>query len=743
MESEKLSTNLQEEFLVPENANDIVDHWRKDWSDRSRSDAVSNHGVGFFLWRSAGDGLRGSGMFYRADMIDRALPPPEFRERVRAELGQIDHETMMLIVLVFEEKGEAAMVVVPKLAQTRPQSWFEMRVLRKRSIEKSVWIPLRSSLKVESLGDWGYDGYIEEYFGLGSVMFDTSAQDKVLTLGWSDIGIGNDYSGGVDTRYSAAGASMETQQVATGRIPFTKRRFRLQLDTPTTVSTKESSYHWAGSFRNHRSDDLGTGLVIEQALNHSRGKVWHLHQDFVIALGLLREDDTWVRPDEGYVEVVRLKRDESGQPVLLEARAEHLRDYLKARNMNLHICSYRSRRQVVEEFTPFDWGSEHLVDGVDENRWEGIVLPIHEGGSPFGSETGVFHVSRTDVDQDEDVPVLGHPTDDATESKSWTIKHKGRKLYSVSGELWRTEVLLPGRVSERVMGEDSASSVDFVVDPSGERLKGSELIGETRWLWFRPSILATMNSYRGSTLKWYTRFTGQIGLTPESMVHFGVNESGLLNVFAKDVGMLPTWQQRVWAGVNEAPDGGVCAELLASQMRAKPASTRAPEDELRSTYDAVNEQMSRLTDLPLFKDHPAIEGIFDKVHRYRALGESGLPGLAKDLARLVVESMDGVALTKLIPAPKSVKAGSIKHLEHALAKFVEPERARQVTAPLVGINELRNADAHLPSQDLDKSMNLAGVTLKADPVGQALQMLDSLVESLSGVARIFALPERE
>jgi len=74
-----------------------------------------------------------------------------------------------------------------------------------------------------------------------------------------------------------------------------------------------------------------------------------------------------------------------------------------------------------------------------------------------------------------------------------------------------------------------------------------------------------------------------------------------------------------------------------------------------------------------------------------------------------------------------MKAGSIKHLETVLAGFTDQAEAeaeaeaRRITAVLVGVNELRQADAHLPSQDLDKAMNLAGITQRDDTVTQGIR----------------------
>ncbi len=48
------------------------------------------------------------------------------------------------------------------------QDWFEMKDIRKRNYDKSVWIPLRSQFR-DYKGKYGYEGYIEDYFGSFSI----------------------------------------------------------------------------------------------------------------------------------------------------------------------------------------------------------------------------------------------------------------------------------------------------------------------------------------------------------------------------------------------------------------------------------------------------------------------------------------------------------------------------------------------------------------------------------------------
>lgn len=343
------------------------------------------------------------------------------------------------------------------------------------------------------------------------------------------------------------------------------------------------------------------------------------------------------------------------------------------------------------------------------------------------------------------MPKLGLPDDDSVESKSWSIQHDGRKLHSLSGSLWVTEVVEPGRISERVKGEAPLTKVDFAINGSGERVSGDELASTGGWLWFRPHVTALLGSYRGSSLRWYTRDTGAIGISSGDSVHFGLNSLGLINVYAKDIGQLPPWQQRVWAGANVVPDGGVSEELLASQAKALPAATKAAEARLRPAYDEINAMFEKVSGKPLFSPHHATNEIFKRVHRFRSLEKTGVLELAKDLARLTVESLDGDALTALGAQSGKTNSGSIKHLEAGLMKRgANSDEARALTKVLVGIKELRQADAHLPSSGFAEAFDLVGVDQQADPVTQGRQMLESLVESLAGMMQVLAnLPRKE
>jgi hypothetical protein len=217
--------------------------------------------------------------------------------------------------------------------------------------------------------------------------------------------------------------------------------------------------------------------------------------------------------------------------------------------------------------------------------------------------------------------------------------------------------------------------------------------------------------------------------------HFGVNDRGLVNVYAYDVAKLPEWQRRLWAGHNASPDG-VSKELLASQVDARPASTHAPEEMLIKIMGRLDNLSEVRWGSQLFRPHEITPRLLTRVHRFRALSREGLLELAKDLSRLVADGLNVDLLHSIVPLKEGQRRASIKSLERVLATVIDAAKARATLTPLAGIYELRLGDAHLPGSALEEAFKLVGIDKEAPPYTQALQMLDSLVVTLVGVASV-------
>jgi hypothetical protein len=576
------------------------------------------------------------------------------------------------------------------------QDWFEMSDIRRRTFERSVWIPLRAINKIEEIGQIGFAGYKSEFFGAGSLAIYLSYKTEAKKLGWTDIGISHDHCGYI----------------------------------------QDEEYVPSNIYKDYDGQVIGEHLVLSQRGNSIEKSEWHLNQDFVITLGLKREGDIWVRPDEGYLEIAKLYRRPDKTPYLFEVRASHLKDYLCARKMALYINSYHQRVEIIENVDQLKWGKHLIEEHNDMDRWEGRISEIHEGGMPFGSKMSVFHVARTDIDMEEDVPNFDFPNDDVIKSDSWTKGHHGRKLYRVEGELWRNEWIDSAPNSPIIRGDETPATVFFITDAEGTQENKSTLIKESRWLWFRPEVIVALTNRRGGILDWYTRDTGAVGCSPDYAVHFGINKLGLVNVYAKDIGLLPDWQQKIWAGFNVSPDGKVSEELLEAQMKAEPANTQAPEEFLEKGLKVLNNLAYKEISIRILREHDLIPEIIKKCHRFRATDKAGLYALAKDVARLTADSIDAAAIQTIVAPPKGTKWGSLKSLENLLAKKIGPEKARILLGSLVGVYELRNGDAHLPSSDVDEAFNLIGINQDIPFVHQGYQLLHSCVSSIYGIVNI-------
>jgi len=579
------------------------------------------------------------------------------------------------------------------------QEWFEMTDVRKRRLDDDVWIPLRAFCQ-ELSGELGHLGHRAETFAVSSVCVPPENRNSAETLGWGQLNLMHSHKGS-----------------------FYRDKY-----VPSDIFVESGI-------------EQGLLLAVEQSGNTVEPRIWHLHQDLAITLGLKREGDVWLAMNDGYIDVARLRKDGTGLARLLEIRAEYLKDYLCARGLALYVSSFMSREEVVDDPSHITWPENPFrPTASDRDRWEGRVIEIHEGGWPFGGSVAVFHASRTGVDFVEDVPKI-LPSGEDIVSRSWTKKFEGRKLHRILGELWRTEWVEPAEKSPRVRRDKLPPSVFFITDSTGTRESQETLRAGLRWLWFRPGVIMELTNRRGGALSWHTRDTGSVRCSPDDSVHFGMNKLGLVNVYAKDIAFLPEWQQRLWVGFNVGPEGGVSEELLAAQAQGEPADTQAPEEYLPKVIELINSVGIKDFGVRLFREHEQFASILSRTHRFRSMDWTGFCSLAKDLARLTADSLDQSVLQKIAGPSKDEKLRSLKLLEKVLALRVGATRARSLLGPLHGVYNLRHADAHLPGSELEAALELTQVDKTTPFVLQGFQLLNSCVSALYAIADELGKPK--
>lgn len=580
------------------------------------------------------------------------------------------------------------------------KDWLEFKKLKKRNFERDSWIPLRSLYKPVSLGKYGYIGYEEDLFYCTSVAFSSEQIQEAKKLSWDDLGFSKQHSSHIE----------------------------------------KGIYYPSDKYKIWNNEKLiGTHLVIDQSLTSDKSREWHLNVDLVMALKLIKEGNSWFSPNDGYEEVVRIKF-ENNNPILIEIRSTYLKDYLCARNMDLVISSYRSRSVTTENKKIANWKNDYIKEVGEDYIFIGKEFNIHEGGEIFEGKVSVLHIERTDIDAEEDVPLLASlPKDENLKTTSFVRKFDGKKLAVSRGDFWRTEVYSKGNLSMRVRGDEDPEVYNFIIEASGEKESLFKLNESGRWLWFKPEIMMILAHRRGGSLEWYTAETGGIASSHGSCpVHFGINKLGYINIYAKDLSYLWPWEKNIWVSYNISPDGGVSDELQDSQVLAKPAQTHAPERFLPLVLKELNQVTHAKFGFEIIRHHEDFQEILSKTHRFRAGDRSGLFSLAKDLARLTADSFNiGEVQKMLASTPDIKKLGSLKLIEKLIATKLSKEEAHLVMGPLVGAYELRLGDAHLAGSKIQEAFGLVDIDPSTPFIFQGRNMLSACVTSLYQILKVF------
>ncbi|MDN5525708.1 hypothetical protein [Acinetobacter sp.] len=477
-------------------------------------------------------------------------------------------------------------------------------------------------------------------------------------------------------------------------------------------------------------EPIGLHLVFSYSQPVVDKKQWILNPDLVVALGLIKEGNSWVRPEENFVEVVREVLDDNGNHVLIEIKRAFLIDYLAARNLTLRLSYYRQRVENVQTLEDSDYSAlENTQEERDNGRYELLIRNI-EG--IFGGTWASMRVWRTDVDVQDDAPIMGQENDENTEYESGEGYHGGYEGVRVEGEFWRDEWIHHNKKSIRVRGDLDDDLPNFIVETDSTRKRSHELNNEDigRWLWFRSSVVNELLSYRGFSLWWYTKETGYIQSTSMHRTHFGINGSDYITVYAYDIARLNSWEQHIWASHNVVPDGKVSTELLMSQVEAQPASTRAPEVNLFQITHFLEKSFYNKYKLNLFLHDVNEEDFYKIVSRFSSKDEASLLRLAKEMIRFFSERLNKGNLKQVSTHKSKDQLGSNKLLESILADKIGHEKARIVFGVIAGVYNMRNGDAHTAGSKIGEAFELAEIDTNQSYLRQGEQLIDNFARSI-------------
>jgi len=576
------------------------------------------------------------------------------------------------------------------------QDWILQKKETRRTFSKSTWVPLRASVENEN-GNVKNIGYSNEFFGCGSVAFSPENREIAEKLSWGDIGLSR---------------------------------------TIAPYAYEDGFYSTIYEYQYNDKEPIGVHLVLELPLPVVGGRQWILNPDLVAALRLIKEGDNWVRPEENFVVVAREILDENGEQRLIEIKREYLLDYLAARNLALRLSYYRQRVENVASLETSDYaGIEGHQEERDGGRYELLVRDIND---VFGGSWAMFRTWRTDVDEEDDAPVMGPETNENTDYESSQGQKGGYKGVRVEGEFWRDEWIDHQGTSTRVRGDADNNLPQFIVETDGTRLPSAELNSEDigRWLWFRTSIINELLELRGFSLGWYTAETGGIKSTSGYSIHFGINSSDLITIYAYDIARLPAWEQHIWAAHNVVPDGKVSSELLESQVKAQPASTHAVEDLFFEVMAMLENGFRDTLGVPLFTHDINRSEVLKHISRFASKDQASLLRLAKELVRVFSDRLDVRELRKLSTHSNKDKLGSNKLLEDVLAQKVGPEKARKIFGPIAGAYDMRVGDAHPTSSKIGDALKLAGIDDSSSYLRQGEQLISNFGQSIWWIGKL-------
>lgn len=578
------------------------------------------------------------------------------------------------------------------------QDWILQIKETRRIFANATWVPLRASFNDEQgQVEVTEIGYVSEFFGCGSVAFPPEHREVAELLSWSDIGIGH-----------SAG-------------PY---------------AYEDGHYSSIEQYQYNDKEAIGVELVFEHHQPVVEGMLWILNPDLVVALHLIKEGNNWVRPEENFVVVVREIFDEKGNHRLIEIKREFLIDYLAARNLSLRLSYYRQRVENVAALEGSEYAHlENRKEQRDGGRFELLIRSLKD---VYGGNWASIRVWRTDVDPDEDAPVMGTESNDNTAFESLKGVRSGYEGVRVEGEFWRDEWIDHQAQSVRVRGDADRTLPQFIVETDGTRMASADLEDEDigRWLWFHSNVVSDLLGHRVFSLEWYSAETGGIHSTSGYVTHFGINSSDLITVYAYDVARLAGWEQHIWAAYNIVPDGKVSNELLAAQVKAQPAPTRAVEVMLFENMRMLEEGFRQGFGISPFTHEIDDTAVMQQVSRFASKDQASLLRLAKDLVRVFSDRLNVCELRKLSTHAEKEKLGSNKLLQDVLTQKVGVDKARQVFGTIAGAYDMRVGDAHPTGSKIGDALKLAGIDKSRSFMRQGEQLIFNFGRSVWWIGKL-------
>lgn len=578
--------------------------------------------------------------------------------------------------------------------------WLLQTKETRQYFEKSTWVTLRASNR-QKQGECREIGFVEECFSCYSVAFPPEHKERASEFTWSQFG------------------GMEV-------LPY---------------AYDDGHYSPIEEYEIGDKEPVGVNLIFNHPQPVIGGNKWIINPDLIVALRLIKEGNNWIRPEENFVIVIQEELDSDGNHISIRIKREFLLDYLAARNLSLRLSYYRQRVENVDNLSTSPYFSlQNTQEERDNGRFEILIRDLND---VYGGGWSMFRVWRTDIDENDDAPLMTEETDQNTAYEQKQGYESGYVGIRVESEFWRDEWIEHKNQSIRIRGDNDLNLPSFIVETDGSRLASEKLNNENvgRWLWFRVGIINELLNCRGFKLEWCTAQTGVIHSTSGYRTHFGINDSDLITVYAYDIARLDSWEQHLWAGHNVVPDGKVSSELLDAQVKVQPANTHAVENLLLSYLNLLERDFLRKYNKPLFS-HKLDEQMTQNISRFASMDKASLLRLAKDLVRVFTDRLNVKSLREISQHKDKDKLGSNKLLQDIIAQTIGEDKAKSLFSNIVGIYDMRLGDAHPTGSKIDDAIKLAGIDENLSYLRQGEQLIHNLQKAISYIGYVlFVLNE--
>ncbi|WP_202743959.1 hypothetical protein [Acinetobacter calcoaceticus] len=234
--------------------------------------------------------------------------------------------------------------------------WMLLKNEISTTFDTATWISLKAS-KNDEQGNVENIGYTSDFFSCSSIAFFSEKRLIADQLSWRELGCEHEVLPSIDN---------------------------------------DGHYSSIEQFEMKDVGPIGIHLVFDYPQPVVGGRRWILNPDLIVALGLIKDGNNWVRPEEDFVIVAREVFDCNSNHVLIEIKREFLIDYLAARNLSLRLyyCYQRAENIATLEGSKY----KKLESKIEQQNGGEFELTIRKLDDVFNGRWVLYQAEHDALD---------------------------------------------------------------------------------------------------------------------------------------------------------------------------------------------------------------------------------------------------------------------------------------------------------------------------------------------------------